>query len=70
MTECQPTAAQISYAYDYVNKKDTCIYTSAHLNLCICELPCLSPQHHSDQGMKDFSVLPSLSLSLPGKTAT
>lgn len=35
-----------------------------------CESPCLSPQHHSAQGMKVCPVLPSPSLSPPGKTAT
>lgn len=34
------------------------------------DLLCLSPQHHSDQGPKVYSVPPYLSLSLPGKTAT
>lgn len=34
------------------------------------ESPCLFPQHHSAQGMKVCSVLPSPSLSPPGKTAT
>lgn len=48
-------------------------HCSREFILCVTkgqDLPCLSPQHHSDQEKKVCSVLPSLSLSLPGKTAT